>query len=80
MNIHGVSQYVVNFRYWKANGKLVQLQAESNDINRVNARVTGIIQDCQQRGWDYLAEIFPRLADPIVYGSRMGLRHRRELL
>ena len=80
MNIQGVAQYVVNFRYWKSNGKLVQLQAESNDIDRVNARVTGIIQDCQQRGWDYLAEIFPRLADPIVYGSRRGLAHRRELL
>jgi len=80
VNSQGISQYVVNFRYWRADGNLVQLQAEFNDIDRANGRVIRVISECKNRGLEYLAEIFPRLSDPIVYGSAMGLRHRRELL
>lgn len=70
--------YQVNFRYW-IGGKLRQLQGGYPTLGLAKARVAHTAQVCRDKGYDWLGEILPRLASPIVTGSTAGMAHHREI-
>lgn len=67
----------VVFRYWKG-GKLHQLQADCGSISGARNVAQSTAKKCAEQGLEWLAELFPRLADPIVIGSQFGLQHHRK--
>lgn len=75
---------VLNFRYWHQDkaGKprLWQKQLNLNSLETARAKAQEWAKICAQSNVDWLVEIFPRLASPIVAGTKFGLSHHRELL
>lgn len=66
------------FRYWRK-GKLLQLQADVGNIAAGIKAVHATARKCENEQLDWLGEIFPFASEPIVYGSRKGLEHRKQL-
>lgn len=69
----------VNFRYWR-DGRLHQLQADCGSILAAQRVVESTASRCAASGLEWLGELFPRLASPIVTGTKFGLAHHRGLL
>ena len=74
-----LDSYTVNFRYW-VDGAMRQVQADTPVFGIALAKVQAGEKACREHGYDYLAEIFPRLAAPIVTGTPKGLDHLKGLL
>ncbi len=66
------------FRYWR-NKKLLQLQAEVESVAAAIRTVHNTGKKCDAENLDWLGEIFPFASEPIVYGTRKGLEHRKQL-
>lgn len=68
----------ISFRYWR-NGKLLQLQTETSSIANAIKIVHNTSKKCEAENLEWLGEIFPFASEPITYGSRKGLEHRKQL-
>ena len=73
---------VLNFRYWHPDKdgkpKLWQKQLDLRCINQAQAKALEWAKVCSKSNVEWLAEVFPRLGDPIVLGSKFGLTHHRK--
>lgn len=75
-----IKQFPVSivFRYWRK-GKLLQLQTDVPSVASAISVVHKTAKKCEEEHLDWLGEIFPFASEPIVYGSRKGLEHRKQL-
>jgi len=72
------SPCTIIFRYWRK-GKLFQLQADvkSTAIGIKVAHDTS--KKCEVENVDWLAEVLPLFGEPIITGTRFGLKHQKSL-
>ena len=66
------------FRYWKE-GQLFQLSADCVSVEQAHETALLTSKKCLKQGLEWVAELLPNLAEPIVLGSPFGLKHRRDL-
>jgi hypothetical protein len=68
----------VVFRYWRKN-KLFQLQTDTTSIANAIKIIHNTSKKCEIENLEWLGEIFPFASEPMVYGSRKGIEHRKQL-
>lgn len=68
----------VVFRYWR-NGRMLQLQADVASVNAAIRTINSTGKKCEQEKLEWVGEIFPFASEPLVYGTRKGLEHQKEL-
>lgn len=55
------------------------MQADVGSIAIAIKTIHKTAKKCEEEQLDWLGEIFPFASEPLTYGSRKGLEHRKDL-